>query len=51
MRELDELRRISNHGREYLMEIQQREIEQTGISSLKVGYNNVFILSGGAQHV
>ena len=40
--ELDELRRISNHGREYLMEIQQREIEQTGISSLKVGYNNVF---------
>ena len=41
-KELDELRKISNHGREYLMEIQQREVEQTGISSLKVGYNNVF---------
>lgn len=40
--ELDELRAISRHGRDYLLEIQQREIEQTGISSLKVGYNNVF---------
>ncbi len=41
-RELDELRSISSNGREYLMQIQQREIELTGISSLKVGYNNVF---------
>lgn len=40
--ELDQLRSISSHGREYLMEIQQREIERTGINSLKVGYNNVF---------
>ena len=40
--ELDELRNISHNGKEYLMEIQQREIEQTGISSLKIGYNNVF---------
>ena len=40
--ELDELRSISRNGRDYLLEIQNREIEQTGISSLKVGYNNVF---------
>ena len=40
--ELDELRQISRHGRDYLLEIQQREQEQTGIASLKVGYNNVF---------
>ena len=40
--ELDELRSISRHGKEYLMHIQEREIEQTGIQSLKVGYNNVF---------
>jgi DNA mismatch repair protein MutS len=40
--ELDELRRISHSGKSYLLEIQQREIEQTGISSLKIGYNNVF---------
>ena len=40
--ELDELRRISRNGKNYLLEIQQREIEQTGIASLKVGYNNVF---------
>jgi len=40
--ELDELRRISRGGRDYLMDIQQREIEETGISSLKVGFNNVF---------
>lgn len=40
--ELDDLRNISHNGKEYLMEIQQREIEQTGISSLKIGYNNVF---------
>ena len=40
--ELDELRRISRGGRDYLMDIQQREIEATGIPSLKIGYNNVF---------
>ena len=40
--ELDELRRISYSGRDYLLQIQQRESEQTGIPSLKVAYNNVF---------
>lgn len=40
--ELDELRKISTHGKEFLMEIQQREIESTGISSLKISYNSVF---------
>ena len=40
--ELDELRNISTNGRNYLLQIQEREIQQTGISSLKVGYNNVF---------
>ena len=40
--ELDELRRISSGGKEYLLKIQERETEATGISSLKVGYNNVF---------
>ena len=40
--ELDELRDISEHGKEYLMKIQERETEQTGIASLKIGYNNVF---------
>ena len=40
--ELDQLRHISRGGKEYLLEIQHRETEQTGISSLKVGYNNVF---------
>lgn len=40
--ELDELRAISTGGRDYLLNIQQREIEKTGISSLKVGFNNVF---------
>ena len=40
--ELDELRQISRHGRDYLLQIQQREVERTGIASLKVGYNNVF---------
>ena len=39
---LDELRKIAYSGKEYLIEIQQREVEQTGISSLKVGFNNVF---------
>lgn len=40
--ELDELRNISSHGKEKLLEIQQREIEETGIPSLKIGFNNVF---------
>ncbi len=40
--QLDELRDISHGGKEYLISLQQREIENTGISSLKVGYNNVF---------
>lgn len=40
--ELDELRMISHNGRSFLLELQQREIDKTGISSLKVGYNNVF---------
>ncbi len=41
-KELDELRAISHGGKEYLQQMQQREIERTGISSLKIGYNNVF---------
>lgn len=40
--ELDKLREISSGGRDYLVKIQQNEIEKTGISSLKIGYNNVF---------
>lgn len=40
--ELDELREISRNGKDYLIQIQEREVEQTGIASLKVGYNNVF---------
>lgn len=40
--ELDQLRAISRHGKDYLLKIQEREVEQTGIASLKVGYNNVF---------
>lgn len=40
--ELDELRNLSRSGKEYLMTIQKRESEATGISSLKIGYNNVF---------
>ena len=40
--ELDELRALSGSGKEYLANMQQREIEATGISSLKVGYTNVF---------
>lgn len=40
--ELDELRQISYSGKDYLLKIQQRESEQTGIPSLKVAYNNVF---------
>jgi DNA mismatch repair protein MutS len=39
---LDELRNISSGGKEYLITIQQKEAEATGISSLKIGFNNVF---------
>ncbi len=41
-KELDELRTIQNDGKNYLIQIQQREAERTGIQSLKIGYNNVF---------
>ena len=40
--ELDELRQIAFNGKDYLMRIQQRESAATGITSLKIGYNNVF---------
>ncbi|MDX2173524.1 MAG: DNA mismatch repair protein MutS [Bacteroidota bacterium] len=40
--ELDELRSIAFSGKDYLLKIQQQEIEKTGISSLKISYNNVF---------
>ena len=40
--ELDHLRRIAYQGKDYLLQIQQREIQATGIQSLKIGYNNVF---------
>jgi DNA mismatch repair protein MutS len=40
--ELDELRNISRHGKDYLLNIQRREAERTGITSLKVAFNNVF---------
>lgn len=41
-KELDELRKIAFSGKDYLVQIQQREISRTGITSLKIGYNNVF---------
>jgi len=40
--ELDELRAIAFSGKDYLLQLQQRESEKTGITSLKVGYNNVY---------
>jgi len=40
--ELDELRNIIRNGKDYILELQQKEIVRTGISSLKIGYNNVF---------
>ncbi len=40
--ELDELRKIAYSGKDYLLQLQQREIERTGISSLKISYNKVF---------
>ncbi|MCQ2266331.1 MAG: DNA mismatch repair protein MutS [Bacteroidaceae bacterium] len=40
--DLDEYRRISTSGKDYLLDMQQREVDRTGIQSLKIGYNNVF---------
>ena len=40
--ELDDLRSIRDNGKQYLLEIQEKEISQTGITSLKIGFNNVF---------
>lgn len=40
--ELDDLRHIAYSGKDYLMQIQERETAATGIASLKIGYNNVF---------
>ena len=40
--ELDQLRKIASGGKQYLVELQQKETEITGISSLKIGFNNVF---------
>jgi DNA mismatch repair protein MutS len=40
--QLDELRNIARHGKDYLLQLQQKESGETGISSLKIGYNNVF---------
>lgn len=40
--ELDELRDMAGSGKAYLMDLQQREVERTGIPSLKIGYNNIF---------
>ena len=40
--QLDELRHIATGGKDYLIDMQQREAERTGIQSLKIGYNNVF---------
>lgn len=40
--DLDDLRNMAFSGKDYLLQLQQREIENTGISSLKVGFNNVF---------
>jgi DNA mismatch repair protein MutS len=40
--DLDHLRKIASGGREYLVELQQKESERSGISSLKIGFNNVF---------
>ncbi len=40
--ELDDLRQIKSHGKDYLLKMQEREITQTGITSLKISFNNVF---------
>ena len=41
--ELDKLRQVAYHGKDYLLKIQEREQKETGIQSLKIGYNNVFV--------
>ncbi len=41
-KELDDLRQIAYSGKDYLVDIRKREVENTGISSLKIGFNNVF---------
>lgn len=41
-KELDELRKISYSGKDYLLQVQKREVERTGINSLKISYNKVF---------
>lgn len=40
--ELDDYRALSTSGKDYLLDMQQREVQRTGIQSLKIGYNNVF---------
>ncbi len=40
--ELDRIKKISKHGKEYILELQNTESQRTGISSLKIGFNNVF---------
>ena len=40
--ELDELQKIAFSGKDYLLQIQKREVERTGINSLKISYNKVF---------
>jgi len=41
-KELDDLRKIAHSGKTYLTQLQQQEAEKTGISSLKIGFNNIF---------
>ena len=43
-KELDELRNIINNGKELLLDIQKTEAEKTGITNLKIGFNNVCLL-------
>ena len=40
--ELDQLRAVAYEGKDYLTRLQAREVEATGITSLKIGYNNIF---------
>ena len=48
--ELDDLRSIAHSGKDHLLNIQQREVEKTGITSLKIGFNNVFGYSIEVRH-
>ena len=48
--ELDELRNMAGSGKDYLVDLQRRESERTGIPSLKVGFNNLRLLSGGDEY-